>query len=359
MISIRRVLACCTVCIALCLPASADTPAGPAPPPVLTGGFKDHLESIQGGKLDWSNGWILAEGIGKALDRSPQQKAMAERAAEMAAARNALAMTQGIRIDANGRFSDVRDAVVRIEGVLKGYQVVKTEWQQKPRLQCKVTLRVPMWGARGLASVALPFYQARQAERPVARLPLTPQQVDVSDFVLVIDARGHKVAPCLFPAVVNKQGQVVYDAASLPGEQTTRVAVVRYVETDEQFEELRSMLEGSDTEEYRLAEYNPQAPTNKAASPATSAPATSPPAGSPRQRAKRRMAVKVAEAAGQQKTQLVLTQEDAERLRKSPEASSAMRNAQVLVVVDAAAAGVEGRGPSPLEEFLATAWPRP
>jgi len=62
------------------------------------------------------------------VDRSPQQKALAIRAAETAAERNALAVTQGIRIDEKGRVSDLRDGKVRVEGVLKGYQVVKTEW---------------------------------------------------------------------------------------------------------------------------------------------------------------------------------------------------------------------------------------
>lgn len=361
MIASRYLLACGTACIALCLPASGVEPGGPRPvlggptlPPVLTGGFADHIQPVQGGKLDWANGYLLAEGIGKALDSTPQQKALAERAAEMAAGRNALAIAQGIYIDANGRVGDLRDGLVRIQGVLQAHEVTKTEWPAS--LQCKVTLRVPMWGLRGLGSAVLPFHQAHAAGRRAPRLLLTSREVDVSDFVLVIDARGHQVTPCLFAALLGKNGQVIYDSASLPASLAGRVPPVRYVETRERFEQLQSRLEG--TEEYRLAQYNPTSQADKAAGPTATAPATQA-ADADRRRAKRRMAVKVAETTGQNKTQLVLSQEDAERLKKSPEAAAAVRNAQVLVVVDAAAAGFEGRGPDAFEHYLAIAWPSP
>ena len=73
------------------------------------------------------------------------------------------------------------------------------------------------------------------------------------------------------------------------------------------------------------------------------------------------MAVQVAKVDGAQRAQLVLTREDAERLRHSPEAAEALRNAQVLVVVDAPAAGTEGRLPALPDRALAAispdAWP--
>lgn len=342
------------------VPGAEPTNSKPAKPPLLTGGFIDHLQPVQGGKVDWANGYILAEGTGMAHDRSDQQKLMAERAAEVIAARNALAIAQGIRIDSTGRFADLREGTVHLEGAIRGHQVVGTAWLPGSRPpQCKVTLRVPIWGVRALASVALPIHQARQADKPMPRLALTAQRADVSDFVLVIDARGHKVTPCLFPAVVSRQGQVLYDAATLPANLATQVPAVRYVETRVRFEKLRALLENDDLEEYQLAQFNPQATTGKTTAPAATEPASTQPAEQSHRRAKRRMAVRVAETVGQQSTQLVLTQSDAERLRNSPEAASAMRNAQVIVVVDATAAGIEGCLPLRLEEFLATAWPRP
>ena len=360
MTRVRTVLLAGTVLAAVALPARGDEQSNlkTAGPPILTGGFADHLQPVEGGKIDWANGYILAEGTGLARDRSDQQKLMAERAAEAIAARNALAIAQGIRIDAAGRFADLREGTVHLEGVIRGHQVVGTAWLPGSRPpQCKVAIRVPLWGVRSLASAVLPIHQAREAERPLPRLALSAQQADVSDFVLVIDARGHKVAPCLFPVVLSQRGQVLYDAATLPADLATRAPAVRYVEARERFEKLRAVLENDDLEEYQLAQFNPQATTGKTTAPAATEPASTQPAEQSPRRAKRRMAVRVAETIGQQKTQLVLTQEDAERLRKSPEAASAMRNAQVLVVVDSTAAGIEGRLPRPLEEFLAAARP--
>ncbi len=75
---------------------------------------------------------------------------------------------------------------------------------------------------------------------------------------------------------------------------------------------------------------------------ATSQPTTRP-VGKSRRRAKRRMVVRAVAVAGGGKTEVVLTQEDVDRIRRSPEGASALRQAQVVIVVNSAAAGTEGR----------------
>jgi hypothetical protein len=57
------------------------------------------------------------------------------------------------------------------------------------------------------------------------------------------------------------------------------------------------------------------------------------------------MAVRAVATDARDSTQLVIPRDDAERLRKSAEASSALRQAQVIIVVDAPAAGTEGALP--------------
>ncbi len=315
-----------------------------APPktlPVFTEGFRDHVEQLEGGRIDWANGYILADGVGRAKGINAQQRAMAQRAAELVAARNALALAKGIRIDANGRVADVVNGTIHVQGVLKGYEFAGTQWQPTRR-QCRVTIRVPLWGAKGVASAFRSTGQEQAGRNLLGRITLTNDRADVSDFVLVLDARGRKLSPCLFPVVSDREGRVLYDIGTLPA--TWRAPPVRYVESELSFERLQSMIELNGPQ-FRLAEYRP------AASGPTSSVMASQPASQPgvetltevKRRAKRRMAVRVAETGGQQKTQLVLTKEDAERLRKSPDAAAAMRNAQVIVVVDAAAAGTEGR----------------
>jgi hypothetical protein len=55
------------------------------------------------------------------------------------------------------------------------------------------------------------------------------------------------------------------------------------------------------------------------------------------------MVVRAAGASGKEKTEVVLTREDVDRIRRSPEGANALKKAQVVIVVDSAAAGTEGR----------------
>ena len=320
---------------------------------VLTGGFQDHLEPVDTGRIDWANGYILAEGIGRVTGASEQERLMARRAGEVVAARNALAMAQGIRIDANGRVGQVRDGLVRVRGWLRGHKVVESHWltgTDPP--ECKVTLRVPLWGVRGLSSLFLPSHRARLDRSASRRLALVVSTADVSDFVLVLDARGRGLSPCLFPEIFDADGKVLYDLRTLSEDVARRHPPARYVESVLDFEQLQAAVESNGRIWFMLASAAPRDPpddTRIGQQETTSQPTDKPSTAPSRRRAKRRMAVRVAEIAGAQKTQLVLTQEDAQRLRRSPDAAGALKNAQVLVVVDAPAAGSEGR--LPLSDF--------
>ena len=55
------------------------------------------------------------------------------------------------------------------------------------------------------------------------------------------------------------------------------------------------------------------------------------------------MVVRAAGASGEEKTEVVLSREDVDRIRRSPEGANALRQAHVVIVVDSAAAGTEGR----------------
>jgi len=322
---------------------------------VLTGGFRDHLEPAKGGRIDWANGHILAEGVGRATGRSDQEQLMAQRAAEMIAARNALAMAKGIQIDSTGRVAGLRDGAVRIQGVIRGHKIVETRWlPNADPPQCKVTLRVPLWGVGGIASLFWPEQRARLRRSMVPRVGLTREQAAVSDLVLVLDTRGHDASPCLFPEIVDTSGRVLYDVTTLSSATAARVPAARYVESSLAFERLQTMIQLEAPLQFMLVGFYPE--QENTAKPAPKRGMTQPasrPAEHTRRRARRRMAVRVARIAGRQKTQLVLTREDAERLGNSPKAASAMRKAQVLIVVDAPAAGTEGRLPVPLFESLA------
>ncbi|MBN1514112.1 MAG: hypothetical protein JXB13_18995 [Phycisphaerae bacterium] len=332
--------------IAAACPLSAMAQGTGLPP-----GLTAHVRPVAGGFIDWAEGFILAEGKGIAESRDEQGQLMAQRAATVDASRNALAIALGVPLDGKALVGGAGDARVKIQGVIRGHQVKESEWfpnETPPR--ARVVLRVPFWGAKGVATV---FYEKQRsaAARRANRLSLIAEEVDVSEAVLIIDARGLKTAPCLFPVVTDEQGRVVYDVSRIARDGRDRGPVVRYVESRLTLQELSALFEGPALQP-RLASHQPvDPPAATTASRPTSAPATQP--GTPdasTKRQRKRIVVKAADAGAASGTQIVLTTEDAEALRQTPEGASLLRSGRVVVVVDSAAAGIEGRGPTAEDE---------
>ena len=322
---------------------------------ILTGGFTDHLESSPRGRIDWSNGWIIAQGVGRAEPSdtvtAAEARLGASRAAVALATRNALALTKGIRIDAASRVADVKDGVVQIEGIVQGREIVDATWSEDGGVAvCTVTVRVPVWGVEGVALIFVDRCRKTLHDTPAPRCVLTGEQVPVDDCVVVLDARGQKISPCVFPDVIDSDGRRVYDVTTLPSDGDAQLTPVRYVESDLPFEKLQAMLDADYAFRIVPAAYTPSAKSRS--SQADKAEPTSKPK-TVKRRAKRRIAARLAMATGKSGTQLVLTKADADRLARSPHAASAMRRAQVLVVVDAAAAGTEGQRPVPRLDCVA------
>ena len=159
----------------------------------------------------------------------------------------------------------------------------------------------------------------------------------------------------------------IYDVATMRlGRQSVRPPI-RYVETTLTFEELRasrqsipaeavfakahvgssvmpSFLTAVDTLEGGSALSFTRAAPALMDEPPTDRRAVSQPTSKPSRRPRRRRrVVKAIKTAGINKTKIVLTKRDAERLRKSAEGANLLRSGRVIVVVDSVAAGIEGR----------------
>lgn len=361
---------------------------------LIPAGFKAHRRPAPGGRIDWGRGLLIAEGRSKAKGVTPQDRAMAARGAELIAARNAIALANGIPIDAEGRFGNVRDGAVHVRGVLRGHKRVSVDWRpNRNPPECIVRLSVPLWGVKGVASV---LYEARRrsATAVAMRYRLIEGDVDVSDEVLVIDARGLGVEPCLFPAVVGPDGNVLYDVGAMARPAGKMTGPVRYVETTLTYEQIRAAIEGPQHDAvavcraadpaggpgpaaaplaalFALASFDdglmafspPGGPTSRPASEPTTQPSSGPgsesksgavtaDSGKP----SRRRAVRALRTRPGDKTRIVLTKEDAEKLAGTPEGASLLREGRVVIVVDSVAAGAQGRGnPPPDRETLALA----
>ncbi|HKQ48243.1 MAG TPA: hypothetical protein VJZ71_09260 [Phycisphaerae bacterium] len=335
--------------------------------PPIAAGFRPHVVNQKGGGIDWTSGEIIVEGVGKLRGNRPADRLGAQRAASLVAARNALAVANGIQIDAHGRVGNVRSGRITLDGVVKGQRVDETTWDKtKNPVECHVKLRVPLWGLSGICTVFSEGQRRAALQQGGRRLPLANVPADVTESVLIIDARGRKTDLCLFPVVRSEDGAVLYDVATRTDPQARSEPPVRYVETDMTFETLRASLErparrtanvpvvpqlGSIRGMHALSANEWVFSMLNWEGPASSQPTTSPASQPTSRPGRRRVVVKAAHpVAGQAPSQIVLTKEDAEKIRQSPEGASLLRSGKVIVVVDSAAAGIQGRLPRDADE---------
>lgn len=359
-----RMVHCCltgATCLAalLCAQGLAVADDGDLP-----GGLKPHVRPVKDGEIDYANGYLVARGIGKAKGKSPRDRQMAERGATLVAARNAMAIAMGLKVDNKGRFSDVRNGEVQLRGMIKGHKVSMVDWRpEKTPPECIVKIRVPLWGVKGLCSV-VHDRQRREAYRyRTRRFRLCKDRVDVDEEYLIIDARGIGAIPCLYPVIEVDDGTVIYDVATMEAKGGTARQPARFAETEMTAGELRAWAEFDDLESeqyafvdgagaseggelmepvsFDLAPTFVMEPGSAGAKGATTKPVTSQPVAGSRRRKKRVVtAVRPTKA---EDAKIVLTKEDAEKLAATPEGASLLRSGRVIIVVDSVVAGIQGR----------------
>ena len=167
------------------------------------------------GKINWSEGYIEAVGIGTPPERyigKPQARPMALRAAKVDAYRNLLETTKGVRIDST---TVVKDFTVEsdtinaaVEGLVRGAKVVNQDYLSDGTVE--VTLRMPMAG--GFAEVIIP---KALEKKPEAAPPAGPAPSGDVFTGMVVDARGLQARPAMAPKVLDENGKEVYGSMNV------------------------------------------------------------------------------------------------------------------------------------------------
>ena len=168
------------------------------------------------GKINWSEGYIEAVGIGAPPERyigKPQARPMALRAAKVDAYRNLLETTKGVRIDSA---TVVKDFTVEsdtinaaVEGLVRGAKVVNQDYLSDGTVE--VTLSMPMAG--GFAEVIIP---KALEKKPEAAPPAPPAGPSGDVFTgMVVDARGLQARPAMAPKVLDENGKEVYGSMNV------------------------------------------------------------------------------------------------------------------------------------------------
>lgn len=278
----------------------------------------DAVERAGGGKINWTAGWIETTGLGAppAKSSAGQGKAMAQRAAQVVAYRNLLEIVKGVRVDSETLVENymVKSDVIKtqVSGFVRGAQVTKTDFQADGGAE--VTVRMPLWGTDALIT-------AFMSEKAVQPQELPPEPATEEGYTgLIIDARGLGVKPAFFPVILDETGAVVYG----PG-----------------------IVDRATVEKAGLAEYH-TLPRNASLSSVFGERAyvVRPVAIAPGSREGRRpLKIKGADKAGSLSANIMISSEDAKKIRGDAQMTVALKRSKVVIVTDPLIGGMEGRAP--------------
>jgi hypothetical protein len=196
------------------------------------------------GKINWSEGYVEATGIGTPPDRyigKPQARPMALRAARVDAYRNLLETTKGVRVDSATVVKDYTvesDVInVQVEGLVKGAKVVNQEYLSDGTVE--VTVRMPIPG--GFSKIIIPMVLEKKPEAappaaptapaapaPTAPVPVAPARAPVVYTGMVVDARGLQARPAMSPKVIDESGKEVYGSVNVDREYAVQQGMSGY-----------------------------------------------------------------------------------------------------------------------------------
>lgn len=196
---------------------------------------EDLVEKIGTGGINWSSGIIRAVGIGappENLYGKPEARPMALRAAQIDAYRNLLEVVEGVRIKSSTmvkNFMVADDSIsAQVSGMIQGAQVANKEYFEDGTVE--VTLEMSLKG--GFAQLVLP-QDIKQVEpikaTPPASTGETNKKSSSDSFTgLVVDARGLNAKPAMSPRIIDENGQEIYGAAYVSREYAVQQGVSGY-----------------------------------------------------------------------------------------------------------------------------------
>ena len=171
------------------------------------------------GYIDWEEGYIYAvgDGVPPAEAVNPAQaRVMAKRAAIDTALARLLEMAKAVRVDAESTTVNfVNESYVvrtRVSGLVANAEIVKLRHFEDGSYQ--ILMRMPINGIEGLASAILPIQIEKVIHVRIA-YEITAEEMQeemkAAYTGLIVDARGLEVKPAMYPRLVTQAGKVIYD----------------------------------------------------------------------------------------------------------------------------------------------------
>ncbi|MCP3925254.1 MAG: hypothetical protein GY714_21995 [Desulfobacterales bacterium] len=252
----------------------------------------DLVENVGEGQINWTKKIARAKGIG-APSRSqmglPSARPLAIRAAKLDAYRNLLEAVKGIRVDATTvitNYTTSNDIVMtKVDGMVKGAKVIKLEYMSDGTVE--VTVEIDL--NKGFAQLVLP-QDIKQVETIKPMVDNSIQSEGVFSG-LIVDARGLSVRPAMAPKIIDENQKEVYGSAFVSREFAVQQGMCGYVKN------------------VTAAKSNKRVKGNA-------------------------LLVKGIKSMGPGKSNIVISNADAARLRSSSKHLSFMRECRVIIIVD-------------------------
>jgi hypothetical protein len=172
--------------------------------------MKNYVQKFPQGEINWGEGYIIAYGKGVISGKSTTEE-QAERAAEVEAKARLLEMIQNIPLDERMRIGEDQRITFAMEGFVQEAEIVT---ESKTAGAVNVTVRAPIRGIKGLAMTVYGYYTPEppkpETREPEPLLPQTTIKEPEKFTGIVIDARGLQTNPAVFPKVSDTKRREIY-----------------------------------------------------------------------------------------------------------------------------------------------------
>jgi hypothetical protein len=185
------------------------------------------VQKMAHGEINWSKKTITATGSGaaKVADGNvAQARLKAERAAKLEAIRNILETVRGMQVSAQRTAGDMMsngDINTKVNGLAQGFRIVDTKYYTDGSVD--VIVSMPIDQSLTNALIGAPAGKAAKALKTDGVLSVTG---------LVINARGLGLVPSMSPRVVDETGAEVYGVSVVSEKGLAKGGIATYVRGD-------------------------------------------------------------------------------------------------------------------------------
>jgi hypothetical protein len=319
-------MSCLLVVFLLIFPATSSSIGGQ--------NFSPYIEKFSNGWIDWDNGLIY--GIGKGyLRKNKNIKSRARGAANLIAFGSILKLAAGINLDDKNVLKSLgkKETTIKLKAFVKAKLHSSKFVDDSAEPYFEVVKVASIKGIQGLSSKVLRYLNST----PWRKLPIKTNGGRLDDDEepwLILDARElgfqDQIDPALFPKIVSSSGETIYSLEKVNDNAVIQRGMARYVVTDTPFYKFQSSSTFS------------EALLNKIAAIISVGDAVAQD-NTRRKRRGRYIVKKVDSVQGLAKTNLVISQVDANKLKNEDMSSQILKKCRVIVVVSSPIGGIEGR----------------